>query len=134
MSLEQVAAFTYERQRLGRAAPGAQAALREIAGVYSSHPSAPLSLRARAPEVHFTAVDGLRLPAMRGSIHLLPRDTAHLPFRALQDARSVEAGRMRYFGLTEADYEKLRDRALPHLDEPRTSAQLKQLAGGGDAL
>ena len=134
MSLEQVRAFTYGRQRLGRAAPDAPAALREIVGVYSSHPSAPLSLRARARDFDFAAVDGLRLPAMRGSIHLLPRATAHLPFRALQAARSVENGRMKYFGLTPPEYERLRDRALPHLDEPRTSAQLKKLVGGGDEL
>ena len=48
MSLDQVRAFTYERQRLGRAAPDAPTALRAIVGVYSAHPSAPLSLRARS--------------------------------------------------------------------------------------
>ncbi|HEV2813456.1 MAG TPA: crosslink repair DNA glycosylase YcaQ family protein [Solirubrobacteraceae bacterium] len=105
-----------------------------MVGVYSSHPSAPLSLYARAKDFDFASVDGLRLPAMRGSIHLLPRDTAHLPFRALKVPRSVEESRMRYFKLTPERYEELRAKVLDVADEPRTSAELKKLVGGGDEL
>ena len=45
--IEQLRAFTYERQRLGQAAPNPARALEDIIAVYSSHPSAPLSLHAR---------------------------------------------------------------------------------------
>ena len=79
---EQARRWTYRRQRLGRAAPDAATALREVVGVYSSHPSAPLSLHARCEALdaaNFQALDAARLPAMRGSIHLLPRETGHLP-------------------------------------------------------
>ena len=102
--------------------------------MYSSHPSAPLSLRARSREFDFAAVEGLRLPAMRGSIHLLPRATAHLAFRALQASRNVEASRMRYFKVTPERYAELRERALAVAadGQPRTAAQLKEEAGGGD--
>ena len=130
----QVRNFTYERQRLGRGAPDAPTALRDVVGVYSSHPSAPLSLRARSREFDFAAVDGLRLPAMRGSIHLLPRDTAHLAFRAVAVPASVELSRMRYFELTPERYEELRAKVLEVADEPRSSADLKKLVGGGDEL
>ncbi|HEX2086837.1 MAG TPA: crosslink repair DNA glycosylase YcaQ family protein [Solirubrobacteraceae bacterium] len=102
--------------------------------MYSSHPSAPLSLWARARELDFASVDGVRLPAMRGSIHLLPRETAHLPFRALKLPASVEASRMRYFDLTPERYEELRDRVLAVAGEPRSSAEVKKLVGAGDEI
>jgi hypothetical protein len=132
--IEQARNFTYERQRLGRAAPDAPTALREIVGVYSSHPSAPLSLWARAQEFDFASVDGLRLPAMRGSIHLLPRETAHLAFRAFAPTPSVEASRMKYFKLTPERYAEMRAKVLEAADEPRSSAELKKLAGAGDEI
>jgi hypothetical protein len=40
--VERLRALTYERQRLGRAAPNGAAALQDVIGVYSAHPSAPL--------------------------------------------------------------------------------------------
>ena len=134
MTLARARAFTYARQRLGRAAPDAPTALREVIGVYSSHPSAPLSLWARSATFDFGSVDGLRLPAMRGSIHLLPRETAHLAFRAVRVPASVEASRMRYFDLTAERFGELRAAVLEVTDEARSSAELKKLAGGGDAL
>ena len=77
--------WSYDRPRLGRGAPDAGAALRAVVGVYSSHPSAPLSLRARAFDHEaLRRLDAerraLRLRAMRGSIHLLPRASAHPAF------------------------------------------------------
>jgi hypothetical protein len=102
--------------------------------VYSSHPSAPLSLHARAREFDFAAVDGLRLPAMRSSIHLLPRETAHLPFRAVKLPPAAEASRMRYFELTPERFAELRERTLAVADEPRTAAELKRLVGGGEEV
>lgn len=71
---------------------------------------------------------------MRGSIHLLPRETAHLAFRALTSPASVEESRMRYFKLTPERFEELRAKVLEVADEPRSSAELKKLVGGGDAL
>ncbi len=71
---------------------------------------------------------------MRGSIHLLPRDTAHLAFRAVKVPASVEESRMRYFELTPERYVELRAKVLEVADEPRSSAELKKLVGGGDEL
>jgi hypothetical protein len=107
--------WTYSRQRLGQAAPDAATALRDVIGVYSSHPSAPLSLHARFPGLDaagFAALDALRLPAMRSSIHLLPRETAHLPFRALPEPAARRAYRLRGFRLDEERYAELRERVL----------------------
>jgi hypothetical protein len=132
--IDAIRRFTYHRQRLGRAAPDAPTALRDVVGVYSSHPSAPLSLYARAAAFDFKAVDGLRLPAMRGSIHLLPRDTAHLAFRGLELPPATEASRMKYFKLTPERYAELREKTLAVAAEPRTAAELRKLVGAGDEM
>ena len=98
--VEQLRGFAYGRQRLGRAAPDAATALRDVIAVHSSHPSAPLSLHARARQLDgqgFRALDVLRLPAMRKSIHLLPRETAHLAYRATPDPPSERTRRLKGF-------------------------------------
>jgi hypothetical protein len=123
--------WSYDRQRLGRRAPDAEAALRAVVGVYSSHPSAPLSLRARARDFddeafrHLDAGRGaLRLPAMRGSIHLLPRASAHLAFRAVPEPPSGLRQRLRYFGIPEECYPRLREAVLAAATEPMTAPEL----------
>jgi hypothetical protein len=129
---EQLSAFSYERQRLGRAAPNATTALRDVIGVYSSHPTAPLTLYARAKKLDakgFRRLDALRLPAMRQSIHLLPRKTAHLAFRATPAPQADRAKRMRHFKLTDARYEELRAQILDAAGKPRTQQELREATG-----
>ncbi len=100
-------------------------------GVYSSHPSAPLSLRARARSFDagtFRRLDterrALRLPAMRGSIHLLPRAYAHLAFRAVPEPPSGLRQRLKYFGIPEERYAGLREAVLAAATEPMTAREL----------
>jgi hypothetical protein len=130
----QARSFTYARQRLGRAAPDAAHALADVIGVYSSHPTAPLSLHARAAAMDaadFAALDALRLPAMRASIFLLPRPTAHLAFRALPEPAARSRARLKTFGLTEESYAALREKLLAAAREPRTQAELVDAVGAG---
>ncbi len=130
--IERLRWFGYERQRLGRAAPDAASALRDVIAVYSSHPSAPLSLHARSASLTaggFRALELVRVPAMRASIHALPADTAHLAFGALREGPARAAARLRYFKLTPERYAELRDRVLAVAGEPRTAAQLKAAIG-----
>jgi len=135
---EQLRRWTYGRQRLGRAAGDAATALRDVVGVYSAHPSAPLSLHARCAVLDargFRELDALRLPAMRGSIHLLPRVTAYLPFRALPEAPAQSARRLRGFGLSDERYAELREAVLAAAaTEPRTVAELREATGAGEEL
>ncbi len=128
---EQAGRWSYDRQRLGRRSPCAEDALRAVVGVYSSHPSAPLSLRARARSFDaetFRRLDAerraLRLPAMRGSIHLLPRASAHLAFRAVPEPPSGLKQRLRYFGIPEERYALLREAVLAVATEPMTAREL----------
>lgn len=129
--------FSYRRQMLGRAAPDPAAALRDVVGVYSSHPSAPLSLYARSASFDadaFRALEVLRLPAMRGSIHLMPRETAHLPFRALLEGPARRAARLKYFNVSEKEYATLRKKVLPVAKKPRSSAELDEAVGAGKKM
>lgn len=123
--------WSYDRQLLGRRSPDTPSVLRAVVGVYSSHPTAPLSLRARARDFGreaFRRLDSekraLRLPAMRGSIHLLPRETAHLAFRAVPEPPSGLRQRLKYFGIPEERYPELREAVLAAADEPRTAREL----------
>jgi hypothetical protein len=130
--VEQLRAFTYERQRLSRAALNAARALQDVIAVYSSHPSAPLSLHARAKKMtaaQFNRLDVLRLPAMRMSIHLLPAKTAHLAFHATPAPPADRRKRMRHFKFTEKRYEELRAQILKAATEPLTLPELREKVG-----
>jgi hypothetical protein len=132
VDVEPLRAFTYERQRLGRAAASGAAALKAVIGVYSAHPSAPLSLHARAAKLDaaaFGRLDAVRLPAMRQSIHLLPRATAHLAFHATPAPASDRARRFRHFKLTDARYAELRAQLLKAAKEPLTQEELREVTG-----
>lgn len=130
--IERLRAFTYERQRLGGAAPSAARALTDVIAVYSAHPSAPLSLQARARRMtgaQFRKLDVLRLPAMRMSIHLLPRTTAHLAFHATPAPPADRRKRMKHFKFTEARYAQLREQILEAATEPLTLPELREAVG-----
>ncbi len=132
MTVEQLRAFTYQRQRLGQAAPGAARALTDVIAVYSAHPSAPLSLHARTKSLtgaQFRKLDTLRLPAMRQSIHLLPRKTAHLAFHATPAPPSDRKKRMKHFKFTQARYEELRTAILEAATKPLTLPRLREKVG-----
>src|SRR5438045_3821036 len=77
--IHKLRSWTYRQLRLGQATAEPAEVLHNVIAVYSSHPSAPLSLlnRSRA----FTAIEFsemeqrrqvVRIPAMRNSIFLVP--------------------------------------------------------------
>jgi Winged helix DNA-binding domain len=126
--IDRLRAFAYDRQRLGRAAPSAARALTDVVAVYSAHPSAPLSLHARAKSMtaaQFHKLDVLRLPAMRQSIHLLPATTAHLAFHATPAPAADRKKRMKHFKLTDERYEQLRKQIRGAAAEPLTLPELR---------
>ena len=126
--------FTWQRQRLGRAAASLDEALRDVVLVYSSHPSAPLSLFARTrdftPEA-FRELDrerALRLPGR--SVFLMPKDTAHLVFHAVPEPDSRRAYVLKYFGLTQAQYEERERKVLAAARKaPVTAKELRKVTG-----
>ncbi len=131
---DQVRAFTYARQRLGRAAPDASRALADVLGVYSSHPSAPVALAARsramdAASFRAAARAGVRLPAMRGSIHLMPAAAGARAFRALPEPEAAGRRRLRGFGIAPERYAELRALLLDAAEKPRTQQELAAALG-----
>jgi hypothetical protein len=138
VSVEQLRSWTYERQCLSCAAPDGATALRAVIAVYSAQPSAPLSLHARTKRFDanaYRALDALRVPAMRASLHLMPRDTAHLAFRAVPEPAARSARRLKTFGLSDARYVELREAVLAEAaTTPRTAKELREATGAGKAL
>ncbi len=125
--------FSYGRQRLGCSGRDPDAVLRDVVAVYSAHPTAPLSLLARCEPFDadaYRALDAVRLPAMRGSIHLLPHETAHLAFRAIARAGGVEGDS----GLTPQEYGELRSAVAAAATEPMTARELREATGAQGPL
>ena len=126
-------AWTHDRQLLAHAAKTPMEALRAVVGVYSSQPSAPLSLLARTRKLtteQFRTLEEkrevIRLPAMRGSIHLLPWDDAPFIYAATSVPFEKHLTRLEYAGVTLPEYRKLVPRLLDAMQEPRTAEELQE--------
>jgi hypothetical protein len=139
--LRRLRAWSHLRQRLGRAVPDPAEALRGVVAVYSSHPTAPLSLLGRSRA--FTGEDlnemeerreMLRLPAMRQSIFLLPADTAPRVFAATRLPLEKHAWRLRYAGMSWDGYKGLKRRVLAHAREPISGSALRKTLGMDQSL
>ena len=134
--------WSHRRQRLGGwRAPDAGEALGDVVGVYSSHPTAPLSLHARTrpfDRAAFSKLEAeglaLRLPAMRSSIFLLPRENAHAAFRATAAPASTQLWRVRDAGIPQELYADLRRKVLEAARTPRTARELRVHTGAERSL
>lgn len=138
--LDRVRAWTYRRQRLDGSAPEVGRALRDVTAVYSTQPTAPLALLARCRTMGRADLGTLerdravvRLAGMRGTIFLMPRDTA--PF--VVGATAVPLGRIErqgrrlaYAGVDLDGYARLKARILEIAREPVTPEGLKAALGG----
>ena len=134
--VERLRAWTYRRQRLDGSTADPADALRAVVGVYSSHPTAPLSLLARSPSFGARWLgeaeerrEVVRLPAMRGSIHLLPVQTAPRVRAATRMPLEKFRGNLAYAKLSQDEYERLKLRASQLLREPMSPAQAQQAFG-----
>ena len=127
-------AFTYERHLLGHRAKTPIEALKAVVGAYSSHPSAPLTLAVRTRDLtgaKFRKLNAVRLPAMRGSIHLLPAATAHLAFGAARETSAQRAKRLAYFKLTAQQIDGAAPKLAKHAHQPITIDDARAILGEG---
>lgn len=133
----QIRLWSHHQQQLGKSAKTADQALHNIIAVYSAHPTAPLSLLARTQKFDakkFRALEAekkaVRLGAMRGSIHLMPRDTAPHIFAATtgQDAKMLARG-LQVARVTAAEYAAFKKVVLKKVHEPVTVRALRELTG-----
>jgi hypothetical protein len=138
--IEKLRSWSYQKQMLGKQAKDLVHALRAVIGVYSPHPSGPLSLFARAQtfsEEAFYELDSKhlarRIPAMRMSNYMLPRETAHLAFRAAVPDAADPYWEKRYSGpqrlIPPEEYGTWKNELITLLDEPMTGAEIKERTG-----
>jgi hypothetical protein len=126
-------AWTYHRQRLGRAAASPIEALGDVVGVYSSHPTAPLALLARSQALTPASLGeleesraALRLPGMRGSVFLLPATTAPRVYATVRDLVQKDyARRLAVAGLTWDEYTLVKEQVLALARTPQTPKALQ---------
>jgi Winged helix DNA-binding domain len=135
--IDRLRAWTHHRQRLGEStAPDALTALREVVGVYSSHPTAPLALAARTHGFSGDAFRrleservALRVAAMRGSVFLVPRGDAARLTLPFVDLDAQVGKRLDRWSLTADDYARIKAAMLAAAAEPAPSAVLGAAAG-----
>ncbi len=139
--VERLRAWSYGRQLLAAPADDAMDALHGVVAVYSSHPSAPLSLLCRTRG--FTAEwlgeaeearRVVRLMGPRGSIHLMPVDTAPRIFAAVRLPLEKFAGNLAYAKIERAEYGRLKQRMPELLRAPMTPAEAQEAFGMGANL
>lgn len=137
MELERARRWSHQQQKLGKTADSGEQALRAVIAVYSSHPTAPLSLFPRVKKLDagkFRALErerrAVRLGAMRGSIHLMPLETAPQIFYATagENPRMVDF-RLKVAKVTPDEYAKFKASVLKNVREPVTVRALKTVTG-----
>lgn len=134
---QQLTAWNYHQQGLDQPTTDILTALGRVIAVYSAHPAGPLSLAARLPAfdaADFTALEAgrqiVRIPAMRKSIHIAPRQTAGRIFAAAggtaQSARYLE-NRREALG---PQYERWSTAVQTAADHPMRLDELRQALAG----
>jgi hypothetical protein len=129
--------YSHAQQHLAKTARSAEQALRDVIAVYSAHPSAPLSLFARTKNFDakkFRALEetrvAIRLGAMRGSIHLMPRATAPKIFAAtIGDDPKMLARRLQVARVNADEYAKFKRAVLKSVREPMSVRALRDATG-----
>lgn len=138
---ERLRLYSHQQQHLAKTARSAEQALRDVIGVYSAHPSAPLSLFARTKNFDakkFRALEetriAIRLGAMRGSIHLLLRETAPKIFAAtIGDDPKMLARRLQFARVNLDEYAKFKRAVLKNVREPMSVRALREATGEKEA-
>lgn len=133
--LTKLRAWSYRRQWLEAGAETLTDALRHTIGVYSSHPSAPLSLWARTKPFSADAFRALereqaavRIPAWRGSIFLMAAQDARLAM-AFHEPVKMGAAWYKYMGMSEAEVLVLQEQVIAAATHPMLPKALRAATG-----
>jgi hypothetical protein len=137
-TVETLRSWTHRRLRLGDPATSAGEALRSVVAVYSAHPTAPLALAARtadmtADQFRQSEVErrALRVPGMRGSLFLTPRENAAMVFAPFRQTQSQLARRLSRIEVGEVEYGAMAARVVAAAQVPRLPRELREAAGIG---
>lgn len=136
MDLERLRAWSYLRQRLAEPASGPGEALRAVVAVYATHPTAPVALWARTRSLTAAAYRrldrdrrALRIPGMRGTAFLAPRNLAPRIFTAVRPPHARVLRSLKRHDISTGDYERLAERILAAAVRPTRSDGLREAAG-----
>jgi len=132
-----ITSFTYHRQRLGKQGATASEVLKDIIGVYSWHPSGPLSLLARVKgfkPADFYELDNdklaYRVPAMRLSNYMLPSESTFKIMSAVVPLLGDMIWEKRYSNpariVPEGDYFDWRETILKLTQKPLEASEIKK--------
>jgi hypothetical protein len=130
--------WSHLRQHLNQRSSDVMQVLKNIIAVYSSHPTAPLSLHARAKsftEQQFYLLETQRLvvrvPAMRETVYLLPRENATMLMSATLPPTSDPYWQKRYSQkgrfIPAEHYESWKDEIVRVAEKPLTAAAIKDV-------
>ncbi|MGH2806073.1 MAG: DNA glycosylase AlkZ-like family protein [Actinomycetota bacterium] len=110
-------------------------ALKAVVAVYATHPTCPLALWVRTSGLtptRYRRIDssrkGVRIPAMRKTLFLVPAATAPRIYTAVKPTASQVNSTLRRHKLSAKEYERVAKRILKAADEPRTSKELADVA------
>lgn len=145
MDLKTLTSWSEQRQFLAEPAADALTALKRVVGVYSSHPCAPLSLKARVKEMTADDCRALeedgrtaRVPAMRLSMHMVPGDDLDWIFPATVPPADDPSWAKRYGssgrGLPDEAYPNYAAEVMAAAREPRSGKEIKALVDVPEAL
>jgi hypothetical protein len=135
--IETLRHWSYNRQLLGKQGSKPLQVLKDVIAVYSWHPSGPLSLHARLKNFSQSDFNNLetdksvlRMPAMRLSVHMLPRETAAQIFAATVPHASDPIWERRYSQpgrkIPTEKYNDWRALILKTATKPLTVAEIKE--------
>jgi hypothetical protein len=129
--IDRLRAWTYARQQLAEPASTPLKALDAVVGVYATHPTAPLALRARCRSFTPAAYrrldrDGkaLRLPCMRQTVFLVSRKKAARVFTAVRPSAAHAARALKRQKISPQTYKKLTETIIRAAREPVSSSEL----------
>ncbi|MGH2695861.1 MAG: DNA glycosylase AlkZ-like family protein [Actinomycetota bacterium] len=111
-------------------------ALRAVVAAYATHPTAPLALWARTRSLTpaaFRRLDrdrkALRIPGMRGTIFLVPHDSAARVFTTVPPPAAWILRSLKRHGFSTREYERFAERILAAARQPLRAAELQDVAG-----
>jgi hypothetical protein len=134
--VDHLRAWSYSRQRLGNPARTPEDALKAVVAVYATHPTCPLAIAARTRSLtgdRYRRIDrdrrGLRIPAMRKTLFLVPRQNASRVFTAARQSPARALSALKRHDLSTRDYARIAGRVLAAAQKPVTAQDLRGAAG-----
>jgi hypothetical protein len=134
--IDRLRAWSHSRQRLGSPARTPEDALRAVVAVYATHPTSPLALAARTRSLtgdRYRRIErdrkALRIPAMRKTLFLVPRENAGRIFTAARRSPEQAFRSLKRHDFSTRDYARIAARVLAAAQEPITAQDLQDAVG-----